>query len=126
MKLKTILVINAILLGFFGLTSLLAPTASATPYGLTLDPLSKHLNQLLGAFFLGLAVLSWMARKVTDSNALRAILLAFFISYSIAMIISIIDILSGLGNALGWSSVALYLLLSSGFGYFLFVKPTAS
>ncbi len=126
MKLKTLLVINAILLGLFGLTSLLAPEASATPYGLTLDPLSKHLNQVLGAFFLGLAVLSWMSRKVTDSNALRAILLAFFISYVISMIISIIDILSGLGNALGWSSVALYLLLLLGFGYYLFVNPSAS
>jgi len=126
MKLKTLLVINAILLGLFGLTSLLAPEASATPYGLTLDPLSKHLNQVLGAFFLGLAVLSWMSRKVTDSNALRAILLAFFISYVISMIISIIDILSGLGNALGWSSVAIYLLLLLGFGYYLFVKPSAS
>jgi hypothetical protein len=126
MKLNILLVINAILLGFFGLASLLAPEASATPYGLTLDPLSKHLNQLLGAFFLGLAVLSWMSRKVTDSNAQRAILLAFFISYSISMIISIIDILSGLGNALGWSSVVLYLLLLIGFGYYLFVKPSAS
>ena len=123
MKLKTILVINAILLGLFGLTSLLAPEASATPYGLTLDPLSKHLNQVLGAFFLGLAVLSWMSRKVTDSNALRAILLAFFISYIISMVISIIDILSGLGNVFGWSSVVLYLLLLIGFGYYLFVNP---
>jgi hypothetical protein len=126
MKLKTILVINAILLGLFGLTSLLAPEASATPYGLTLDPLSKHLSQVLGAFFLGLAVLSWMSGKVTDSNALRAILLAFFISYLISIIISIIDILSGLGNAFGWSSVVLYLLLLIGFGYYLFVKPSAS
>lgn len=126
MKLKTLLVINAILLGFFGFISLLAPEASATPYGVTLDPLSKHLTQLLGAFYLGFAVLAWMARKVTDSNALRAILLAFFISYSIAMIVTIIDVLSGLGNALGWSSVALYLLLLLGFGYFLFVKPSAS
>jgi hypothetical protein len=126
MKLKTLLVINAILLGLLGLASLLAPEASATPYGLTLDPLSKHLNQTLGAFFLGLAVLSWMSRNVTAPDAIRAILLAFFISYSIAMIIAIIDILSGLGNALGWSSVAIYLLLLLGFGYYLFVKPSAS
>jgi hypothetical protein len=67
-----------------------------------------------------------MARKITDAYALRAILLAFFISYSISMIIAIIDILSGLGNALGWSSVVLYLLLLLVFGYYLFVKPRAS
>ena len=126
MKLKTLLVINAIIFGFFGLASLLAPDASAPLYGLTLDPVAKHNVQTLGAFLLGLAVLSWMSRKVTDANALRAILLTFFISYSIAMIIAIIDILSGLGNALGWSSVAVYLLLLLGFGYYLFVKPSAS
>ena len=123
MKLKTLLVINAILLGFFGFTPLLAPEASAAPYGITLDPVSKHLNQLLGAVYLGFAVLAWMARKVTAPDAIQAILLAFFISYGISMIVTIIDVLSGLGNALGWSSVALYLLMLLGFGYYLLVKP---
>jgi len=126
MKLNTLLVINTILLGFFGLTSLLAPEASGAAYGVTVDPLSKHLTQSLGAFYLGLTVLSWMARKITDSSALRAILLAFFISYIISIILVIIDVLSGLGNALGWSSVAIYLLLLLGFGYYLFVKPGTS
>ena len=126
MKLKTLLVINAILLVLFGFPSILAPEALVKPYGVTLDPVAKHNVQTLGAYYLGLAVLSWMARKVTDSNALRAILLAFFISYLISMIISILDILSGLGNAFGWSSVVLYLLLLIGFGYYLFVKPSAS
>jgi len=126
MKLKTVLVINAILLGFFGLTQTLTPTAVAAPFGVTLDPVAKHQVQSLGAYYLGLAVLSWMARNVTDANALRAILLAFFISYSIATIIGIIDLLSVPWNALGWSNIVLYLLLISGFGYYLFVKPSAS
>ena len=126
MKLKTLLVINAILLVLFGFPSILAPEALAKPYGVTLDPVAKHNVQTLGAYYLGLAVLSWMARKVTDSNALRAILLAFFISYSIATIIGIIDLLSVPWNALGWSNIVLYLLLISGFGYYLFVKPSAT
>ena len=127
MKLKTILVINAILLGLFGLIQLFTPDALAAGYGVTLDPVAKHNIQNLGALYLGLAVLSWMARKITDAYALRAILLAFFISYSITMIIGIID-LSRLGsvNVAGWSTVALYLLLLLGFGYYLFVKPSAS
>jgi hypothetical protein len=126
MKLKTLLVINAILLGFFGLTQTLIPAATAATYGATLDPVAKHNLQTLGAYYLGLAVLSWMARKVTDSNALRAILLAFFISYSIAMIIGIIDLLAIPFNALAWSNILLYLLLLIGFGYYLFVKPSAA
>jgi len=126
MKLKTLLVINAILLGFFGLTQTLMPAATAAPLGITLDPVAKHNVQTLGAYYLGLAVLAWMTRNVTDSYSLRAILLAFFISYSIATIIGIIDLLSVPWNALGWSNIVLYLLLISGFGYYLFVKPSAS
>ena len=126
MKLKTILVINAILLVLFAFPSIFAAEALAKPYGVTLDPVAKHNVQTLGAFYLGLAVLSWMSRNVTDSNAIRAILLAFFITYSVSMIIGIIDMLSGLGNAAGWSSVVIYLLLLLGFGYYLFVKPDAS
>jgi len=34
--------------------------------------------------------------------------------------------LSGVLNALGWSTVALYLLLALGYGYFQSVKPSAS
>ena len=126
MKLKTLLVINAILLVLFGFPSILAPEALVKPLGITLDPVAKHQIETLGAYYLGLAVLSWMSRKVTDSNALRAILLAFFISYSIATIIGIIDLLAVPWNALGWSNIVLYLLLISGFGYYLFVKPSAS
>jgi len=127
MKLKTILVINAILLVLFGIPSLFTPEALAAGYGATLDSVAKHSIKDLGALYLGLAVLSWMARKISDAYALRAILLAFFISYGITMIIGIID-LSGLGsaNAASWSTIALYLLLLLGFGYYLFVKPSAS
>jgi len=127
MKLQTILVINAILLVLFGFPSLITPDALAAGYGVALDPVAKHNIQNLGALYLGLAVLSWMARKITDAYALRAISLAFFISYGITMIVGIID-LSALGsfNAPSWSTVALYLLLVLGFGYYLFVKPDAS
>ena len=127
MKLKTILVINAILLVLFGIPSLFTPEALAAGYGVTLDSVAKHNIQNLGALYLGLAVLSWMARKITDAYALRAISFAFFISYGITVIIAIID-LSALGsfNAPSWLSVALYLLLLLGFGYYLFVKPSAS
>jgi len=127
MKLKTILVINAIILVIFGIPSLFTPDALAAGYGVTLDSVGKHNVQNLGALYLGLAVLSWMAGKITDAYALRAISLSFFISYGITMIIGIID-LSALGgfNAPGWSSIAIYLLLVLGFGYYLFMKPDAS
>ena len=61
MKLNTLMVINAILATVFGCAFVLAPTATGTLYGVTLDPVSKHLAQLLGAAYLGIGVVTWMA-----------------------------------------------------------------
>ena len=126
MKLNTLLVINAILAVVFGLAFLLAPTATSTLYGNTLDPVSKYLGQLLGAAFIGVGIVTWMARKAAASDALRAIVLAYFIANSISFIVALINQLAGVVNALGWSSVAIYLLFALGYAYFQFVKPSAS
>jgi hypothetical protein len=126
MKLNTLMVINAILAVVFGLAFVLVPTATGTLYGVPPDPVSKYLAQLLGAVFIGVGVVTWMARKAAASDALRAIVLAYFISNSIAFIVALINQLAGVVNALGWSSVAIYLLLALGYAYFQFVKPSAS
>lgn len=126
MKLNTLLVINAIIAVVFGLAFVLAPTATGTLYGVAPDPVSKYLAQLLGAAFIGVVVVTWMARKAAASDALRAIVLAYFISNSIAFIVALIAQLAGVVNALGWFSVAIYLLLALGYAYFQFVKPSAS
>jgi hypothetical protein len=126
MKLSTLMVINAILAVVFGLAFLLAPTATSTLYGNTLDPVSKYLGQLLGAAFIGVGIVTWMARKAAASDALRAIVLGYFIANSISFIVALINQLAGVVNAVGWSSVALYLLFALGYAYFQFVKPSAS
>jgi len=127
MKLSTLLVINAILAVVFGLAFVLAPDATGTLYGVTGDdPVSTYLAQLLGAAFIGVGVVTWMARKAAASDALQAVVLAYFISNSIAFVVALINQLAGVVNALGWLSVALYLLLALGYAYFQFVKPSAS
>ena len=126
MKLNTLLVINAILAVVFGLAFLLAPTATGTLYGHTVDPVSKYLAQLLGAAFIGVGIVTWMARKAAASDALRAIVLGYFIANSISFIVVLINQLAGVVNALGWFSVAIYLLFALGYAYFQFVKPSAS
>jgi hypothetical protein len=126
MKLNTLLVINAILGIVFGFTFLLAPEQSVTLYGVTLDPVSKYLVQLIGAGYLGIGVVTWMARKATASDALRAIVLGYFIYNSIGFVVALINQFAGVVNSLGWSTVAIYLLLALGYAYFQFVKPSAS
>ncbi|MEE8484543.1 MAG: hypothetical protein V3S46_08080 [Nitrospinota bacterium] len=124
MKLSTLMVINAILAAIFGVTFIIAPGQAFPLYGFDPNPQLNLMGQLWGGFAVGFAVLTWSARNVTESEARRAIVLALFVAPAIGFIVALIAQLGGVVNAFGWSTVAIYLLLAIGFGYFQFTKPT--
>jgi hypothetical protein len=93
-------------------------------YGLAVDAGFALVAQLFGAALIGYAILTWSVRKAGDSEARRAIVLALFISDGIAFVLALIGQLKGMVNSLGWSTVAIYLLLALGFAYFHFAKPS--
>jgi hypothetical protein len=76
----------------------------------------------LGATFIGLAVLAWLARNARPSEARAAIVLALFTTTALGFVVALYDKFAGVGNALVWSSVVIYLLLAIGFGYFSFMR----
>ena len=126
MKISTLFIINTIVAGIFGLSFLFVAATLMSFYGITLSPGGLVVARLFGAALIGFAVLSWFARNAEESIARGAIVLAFFISDSVGFIIALIGQLSGTVNAFGWSTVAIYLLLALGFGYFQFLKPSGS
>jgi hypothetical protein len=83
-------------------------------------------GQLFGAALIGFAVLTWAARNATDSDAGRAILLALCVADAIGFAVALVGQLGGVVNALGWSTVAIYLVLALGFGYFRFGKQAVA
>jgi len=84
------------------------------------------MTQLAGAAFLGFGALAFLARS-SDSKEFRlALATALFIQDSIGAIVSIYSQLSGIFNPLGWSTVAVYLLLALGYGYYRFFNLEAS
>ena len=123
MKLRTLMVINAIVAAVFGVSFVFWPGRVLAQYGHSADPALEYLGQLVGAALIAFAVLTWSARSATDSVARRAILLSMFIGDAIGFIVALIAQLGGVENELGWSTVAIYLLLAVGFGYFRFAKP---
>jgi hypothetical protein len=129
MKLSALMIVNAIVATVFGLGFILAPGQVASFYspegaGPEGGAVLQVVAQLFGAALITFAVLTWVARNAPDSEARRAILLALFIGDSVGCIIALIAQFGGAVNALGWSTVAIYLLLAIGFGYFSFaVKP---
>lgn len=123
MKLKWLFIFNAIATILFGLGSVLLPKTLMTLFGSTLTPAGVLMMQYGGAWLIGIGLLAWFARNSADSQARRAIILAYLICYVIAFIVALIAQLQGVLNAFGWGTVLLNIILALGYGYFQFLKP---
>ncbi len=126
MKFSTFMAIAAVLAFLFGLGFLLLPEQVLASYGITLEAAGQWVGRYLGSAFLGISVVTWLARNAEKGATLRAIVLGFFVLGATGLVVAILDLIYGEGNALAWSTVAIYLFLTVGFGYFQFVKPVGS
>jgi len=124
-KLNAFLTINAIIAGVFGLGFVLFPGQVTSLYGPEINAPLEYMGQLFGATLLAFAVLTWVARNAPDSETRGAMLLALFVGDSVGFVVALMGQLGGVMNALGWSTVVIYLLLAIGFGYFRFAQPKA-
>jgi hypothetical protein len=122
MKLKTLLIIKAIVCLCLGIPILLVPNFIYSIFGATLAAGGVFAAREYGASMMGNLMLTWFARNSQESEARWAIVLALFVYDAIGFIVALIAILSGAVNSLGWLIVALYLFLAFGFGYFLLPK----
>lgn len=118
MKLKYLFIFNAIATIIFGIGSVLIPQTLVTIFGSTLNPAGVLMMQYGGVWLIGLGLLAWFARNATDSQARKAIILAFLICYSIAFVVALLAQLNAVLNAFGWGTVGLNLVLALGYGYF--------
>jgi hypothetical protein len=126
MKLNALMVINALVTAVFGVAFLLVPYELMSLYGVRADALLAYVGQLFGAALVVLAIVTWLARNVTDPQATRAITFGLFIGDAVGFLVALRGQLSHVVNTLGWSTVALYLLLAVGFGYFAFRRPATT
>jgi hypothetical protein len=122
-KLSNLLVVSAVIGAVFGAAFLVASGPVAAIYGVTLDRAGMLMAQLFGAALLGFAVLNWFARNVVDPQARQAVVLANLTGDVVGFVVILIGQLGGIANALGWSSVVIYLLLALGFAYIQFMQP---
>ncbi len=125
MKLSNFLTLKAIISTFFGIALALVPVSLMSIYGASLDPAGAIMAQMAGASLIGIGLICWFSKNA-DSQALSGITLALLIADTIGFVVILMGQLSGQFNAMGWTSVLLYLLLALGFVYFRFVKPDAA
>ena len=125
MNLRTLMVINTVIAGLFGIAFVLIPWQVLSFYGVQPNPAINYIGELFGAALIAFAVLTWTARNAADSDARTAIVRALFIGDAIGFILALIGQLGAVVNNLGWSTVIIYLFLAVGFGYFHFTKLSA-
>jgi hypothetical protein len=119
MTLKTFFAIFALLSVLFGIGFVLAPGQVLANYGVENSPAIAVMSRLFGGTLLAMAVILWLARDFRDETAVRAVLIALGSSSVVNFVVSIIATMSGTINALGWTTVLIYLCGAAGSGYFL-------
>jgi hypothetical protein len=123
MKLKTLFVINAIVVILNGIGSVVVPDFFMSLYGATLDAIGRSMMQFGGAWLIGLGLLAWLVRDAEESETRRSIVTGFMLTYLVGLVVSVIGALSGAMNYMAWSPVGINVVLSLGYAYFLFAKP---
>ena len=126
MTLKSWMSAKAVICVLFGLGFVFIPETLASFYGMSTNDSGILMTRFFGQAFILLGLLLWLARNTSEQATQRAFSISVFIGDIVGFVIAIMAQMSGVVNALGWLSVALYLLLALGFGYFLFAKPNTT
>jgi hypothetical protein len=122
MRFQTLLTIAGVLGVVFGLGFLFAPAAVLARYAVTTDAAGLFMAQFFGAALMQLALVFIFLRRVEDVAIIKAIALGACAGELLGLWVALRIQLGGQVSAMGWSTVAIYALLSLGFARFVFGK----
>jgi hypothetical protein len=120
MSSKIVLAASAAALSIFGLGWFLLPEMMYKYWAIVPDP-NQYMGRRYGAFMLGLAVISWLARSAPNTPARRAILIGSLVAWVLTDALSLYGALTLGLNA--WPAFGVELALVVGFVWVLFIKP---
>jgi len=119
MTFKTLLILKAMVCLVFGIFLLVLPGWLFGMLGATLGPAGTFAAREYGAALFGILILTWLARNTGDRIARRAILLQLLVYDAIGFLVTLLAVLSGSLNSLGWGIVVVYLFFTLGPAYVL-------
>ncbi len=122
MKLRTFLMVVAVIGLIYALGLLLAPEFIDATYGAGTSASEILTDRFFGTELLTLGLITWMAKDLTGASV-RPIITGSLIGSAVGFVVSLMGTLTGVMNATGWSAVVLYLLFALGFAYFQFMAP---
>jgi hypothetical protein len=119
MTVKLFLTIAAAISVLFGIAFVLMPETTGAVYGTPPEAHTILAERYFGATLFPLGLIFWFAKDISDRSILRRVLIAFAIGCILGAIVSIVGTVAGTVNAMGWSTVLIYLVLLGGCAYCL-------
>src|SRR5262245_21409449 len=116
MQMRILFSVAAILAWIVGGLLLLMPARFYAPIGLEMTPMLSTVAQAHGATLIGLGLINWLARGVTDRPGLIAILSGNLLVQFLSLVVAIRSM--DLGGRFT-PSILLHVLLGGAFGYYL-------
>jgi hypothetical protein len=102
---KIFLMIAAVVFVLYGLAFVLIPSLFMGMYGGPPDRPAVFMGQFFGSAMIGLGLVWWFAKDFGAADATRGVLIAGAVSTAIGGLLGCWGVLSGLTNALGWTTV---------------------
>lgn len=122
MNLSLFLKIKSVISAVIGFSMVFLTPYLLAVYGMSLDRSGTVMAQWSGGCLIGIGIICWYASGAGKSVLRDGILLALFICDSIGFVASLLGQFAGIANAMGWSTVGLWLFLAIGLGYYRFVN----
>ena len=126
MRLRTLLLIGGLLGLVFGIGFLLGPRPMLTLYGVGADPPVVLLARFFGAALVQVGLVFYLIRDVGDPKTQRGVVIGSFIGSVAGLVVALTGQFWGLVNQFGWSTVAIYALLTFGYGSIMFGRPAST
>lgn len=126
MSIKALFLVNCVVAILYGLALLVVPGGFLAAYGVDIESGTGLVAQLFGVSLIALGLLTWFARNAPASEGRSAIVRTLFWADALGAIVSLLGVLRGAVNPLGWSTVVVYAVLAVGFGYFVYRRAPAT
>jgi hypothetical protein len=122
MKLNMFLIIATVVAAVFGLAFLIVPAELVALYGPRLNAPAVVVGRIAGSTILAFSIVYWGARNGKGAEALKAVLVAAFVTNGLDALIMLHATWTGIVNSMGWIQVGINGVLALGFAYFAWSK----
>jgi uncharacterized membrane protein YfcA len=126
MPLRRLLLLAGVIALVFGLGFLFMPRPMLALYGVPTDPTVVLMSRFFGAALVQLGLVLYLIRDVGDPRTQRGVVIGSFIGSVAGLVVALTGQFWELVNQFGWSTVAIYGLLTLGYGSFVFGRPPSA